>query len=165
MKRILGILTGLIILLSAHTLAFGEAERVIDFTLPDTTGRVVRLSDYQGQVVVLNFWATWCAACLEEIPSLKKFSQSYSSRGVRVIGISIDRKIETLRSFLKKQPLPYKVLHDPEGKVFVDLLTVQGLPATFIIDQDGEIREVLLGKVDFSGTGFRTMIDDILKRD
>jgi peroxiredoxin len=165
MNRVSGILIGLIILLSAHTLAFGEAERVIDFTLPDTTGREVRLSDYHGQVVVLNFWATWCAACLEEIPSLKKFSQSYSAKGVTVIGISIDRKIETLRSFLKKHPLPYQVLHDPEGQVFVDLLTVQGLPATFIIDQEGEIREVLLGKVDFSGTGFRTMVDEILQRE
>ncbi len=165
MYRISGILIGLIILLSAQTQAFGEADRVIDFTLPDTTGRAVRLSDYHGQVVVLNFWATWCAACLEEIPSLEKFYQSYASRGVAVIGISIDRNIETLRSFLQKHSIPYLVLHDPEGEVFVDLLTVQGLPATFIIDRDGEIREVLLGKVDFSGTGFRTMVDEILQRE
>ncbi|RMG02297.1 MAG: TlpA family protein disulfide reductase [Nitrospirae bacterium] len=152
-----------LLIISSNSNTFADRTSPLDFSLPDESGNSVRLSDFRGEVVVLNFWATWCVACLEEIPSLERFSEEYKAKDVRVLGISIDRDIEKLRSYLKRNPIKYKVLHDPQGKVFVDLLTVKGLPATYIIDPQGRVVEKITGKVDFDSDGFRDRVERYIK--
>lgn len=152
-----------LLIVSTNSYPFHDDSSPLDFTLPDERGNSVRLSEFRGEVVVLNFWATWCVACLEEIPSLERFSEEYKERGVRVIGISIDRDKDKLKSFLVRNPLNYRVLHDPQGKVFVDLLTVKGLPATYIIDPQGRVVERITGKIDFDSGSFRDILDKYIQ--
>ena len=124
---------------------FGAAE----MGLPDVHGRVHQLSDYRGQWVVLNFWATWCPPCLEEIPDLSLFHEAYKDKGALVIGVNFeDVATPDLMNFIHEQFIDYTVLRmepnadTPLGRVF-------GLPTTFIISPDGEVAKVHIGAVTF----------------
>src|SRR3970040_622051 len=75
-------------------------EMVPNFTLRDETGKVVALSEFRGQIVVLNFWATWCPPCIEEMPSLNRFAEKYQGKGIQVIGLSVDENAEAYEELL-----------------------------------------------------------------
>src|SRR3970040_1477469 len=81
-----------------RALALGDA--VPNFTLRNDDGGVVALADFRGKIVVLNFWATWCLPCIEEMPSLKRFAEKYADQGVQVIGVSLDEDPDAYREFL-----------------------------------------------------------------
>lgn len=129
-----------------------------DFSLSDLNGRMHRLSDYRGKVVVLNFWAAWCIACIEELPSLNTLHEQMKGRDVAVLGISIDRKEKAARETAYREKISYPVLLDRKGEVFVGKYTVTSLPATFIIDREGVVRDILKGRTDFTS---RSVIDRI----
>lgn len=127
-----------------------------DFSLPDLSGKVQTLSAYRGRIVVLNFWATWCTECLRELPSLKTFAGA--NRDVVVLGIASERDPDALRAFLASSPLPYPVVVDATGDVFVKKYLVRALPATIIVDRQGFIAERIFGAEDFQSRGFREKI-------
>ncbi len=138
-------------------------EKAPDFTLTSVDGTSYSLSKLRGKVVVLNFWATWCAPCLEEMPTLDSLYKRYRQRGLVVLGVSIDRKRETVEGFLEKNPVSYPILLDTKGEVFVDKYTVSGLPATYIIDGKGLIVDQYIGKRDFTSEDFLQFIEGLLK--
>ncbi len=110
-----------------------------DFALKDMKGKSVRLSDFRGKVVLLNFWATWCLPCRREMPSLERLYQSYRSRGLVVVAVSIDRASSAkVRAFAEEMDLSFPVLHDPD-----DLTSprygVIGIPYSFLISPAGRI--------------------------
>jgi thiol-disulfide isomerase/thioredoxin len=122
----------------------------VDLSLPDVHGHVHRLSDYRGQWVILNFWATWCPPCLEEIPDLLLFHEAYKSKGAVVIGVNFEELAKSeLISFIDEQFIDYPILlmepnaNTPLGKVF-------GLPTTFIVSPNGEVAKVHMGAVTFT---------------
>ncbi|MBI4684927.1 MAG: TlpA family protein disulfide reductase [Nitrospirae bacterium] len=139
------------------------AEKAFDFTLTDLNGTPHRLSDFQGKVVLVNFWASWCRECVIEMPSLNGFYAANKNKGIVVLGITIDRKIENVLDALRKTPVSYPVLLDSRGDVFVKKYTVLGLPTTIIIDREGNIQDRFIGRVDFSDKSLTEKIQSLLK--
>lgn len=108
-----------------------------DFTLKDASGQSVKLSDYKGKVVLLNFWATWCGPCTLEIPWFEQFEQEYKSRGFDVVGVSMDEDgWGAVKPFISEHKINYRILlgNDSVGQLYGG---VDSLPTTFIIDREG----------------------------
>ena len=120
-----------------------------DFTRNDLSGNPVHLADYHGKVVLLNFWATWCGPCLEEIPAFSRWQQQYGPAGLQVIGVSMDDDEKPVQHFLKKTPLAYPVVMGDSAlaKLYGGVL---GLPATYLVDAHGKIVAHYLGGADLS---------------
>jgi len=155
-------LAAVILLLMVPLAAAADMRPAPDFELPDLAGKVQKLSDYKGKVVVLNFWATWCPECQIEIPSLDAFAKQYGPRGAVVLSISMDKSESALRAFLAGTPVSYVVMMDPTGEVFVHKYFIRGLPATIIIDRHGMIAAKMLGAQEFQSPEFTKQIDDLL---
>lgn len=109
-----------------------------DFTLTDLNGESVRLSDLKGQVVLLNFWATWCGPCEAEMPAIEDRFTTLKGQGLVVLGINQDEEAETVQAFVDRLGLGFPILLDP-GAVVGELYRARGLPTTFIVDRDGQI--------------------------
>ena len=110
-----------------------------DFSKPDLDHREVRLAAYRGKVVLLNFWATWCAPCLAEVPRFVEWQRTLGERGLQVLGVSMDDDEAPVRAAYRKYGLNYPVVMGDEklGELYGGIL---GLPVTFLIDGDGRIR-------------------------
>ena len=116
-----------------------------DFTLPDLDGNQVDFSEYKGKVVFLNFWATWCEPCKEEMPSMQLLYDTFKRRSFVVVAVSVDSSsVEGVKKFVDKYGLTFPVLHDRRGKIKEKYKTT-GVPETFIIDQNGIIAEKVWG--------------------
>jgi peroxiredoxin len=118
----------------------------LDLTMKDMHGADVRLADYKGKVIVLNFWATWCGPCQTEIPDLVKTYAEYKDQGVVVLGVSIDDTAETLREYGAQKAMNYPslLLTDEVDEAYGPIL---GVPVTFFIGRDGRIARKHLGAV------------------
>ena len=116
-----------------------------DFTLQDANGSGVKLSDYRGKVVLLNFWATWCGPCTLEIPWFIQFEQQYKSRGFDVLGVSMDEEgWKAIKPYIQEHKINYRVLlgDDSVSQLYGG---VDSLPTTFIIDREGKVAYVHVG--------------------
>jgi len=110
-----------------------------DFTLSDAFGRAVKLSDFRGTVVLLNFWATWCVPCRAEVPSLVDFQQAYGDRGVQVIGVSVDEDgWKSVKPFIEARHVNYPVMIG-NADVARAFGGIESVPMTLIIDRSGRI--------------------------
>jgi cytochrome c biogenesis protein CcmG, thiol:disulfide interchange protein DsbE len=120
-----------------------------DFSLADLSGRTFRLSDYRGKVVVLDFWATWCDPCKQEIPHFIEMQSKYASQGLQVLGVSMDDDEAPVRQFQQQFKMNYPVaLGSPElADQYGGIL---GLPITFVIDRNGRIAARHVGATDVS---------------
>ncbi|GAB4168278.1 MAG: TlpA disulfide reductase family protein [Rhodocyclaceae bacterium] len=115
--------------------------------LPDASGRVFAMSDWQGKVIVANFWATWCPPCLREIPAFDRASRRYSKDGVQFVGISIDTA-DNVRQFAAREKIGYPLLIADTGVLGITSALgnrMQALPFTAIVDRAGVLRRVKLG--------------------
>ena len=118
-----------------------------DFMLTDAKGASIKLSDYKGRVVLLNFWATWCGPCKIEIPWFVEFQNKYKDRGLAVLGVSVDEDgWETVRPFIAAHHMNYRVAIATD-QVARRYGGIGSLPTTFIIDQEGKIAAVHIGLV------------------
>jgi thiol-disulfide isomerase/thioredoxin len=124
------------------------AKNVRKLSLHDLDGNKVRLSDYQGQIVVLNFWATWCGPCKEELPRLGQIAQQYADRHVAFVLASIDepKKLPVVRDYVAQQRVTLPVLVGASTDLLDQLSGTYVVPATLIIDQDGEIVRAINGE-------------------
>ncbi|MEO5573343.1 MAG: TlpA disulfide reductase family protein [Gammaproteobacteria bacterium] len=117
----------------------------VDFVLPDVDGKQYKLSDYRGKWVVVNYWATWCGPCLEEIPSLDEFHAKHKDQDAVVLGVNAeDIGIEKLRTFIDEHFMKYPVLRGDSGPES-PLGPIYGLPTTYLISPTGEIVTMHLG--------------------
>jgi cytochrome c biogenesis protein CcmG/thiol:disulfide interchange protein DsbE len=119
-----------------------------DWTLPDVDGKPVKLSNFSGKVVILNFWATWCPPCTEEIPTLVEIQKEYGGKGVVVVGVSVDDGgVAIVRSFLNQNRLNYPVVL--ASRLVTDIYDSTGaIPTTYLIDRNGKVAHVQLGEID-----------------
>lgn len=116
-----------------------------DFALVTLDGKTVRLSDYRGQVVFLNFWATWCPPCRNEMPSMEKLHKAMQGYNFVILAVSIDKKTTYhVKSFVNKKGYSFPVLHDITKEVAANY-GVSGIPTTLIVDKDGVIVSRILG--------------------
>jgi cytochrome c biogenesis protein CcmG/thiol:disulfide interchange protein DsbE len=129
-----------------HPVAIGEAAP--DFTLRTLTSTPISLRDFRRQVVVLNFWATWCAPCVEEAPGLERFAQQMRDQGVTVLGVSVDQDAEALQKFVAETRLSFRIARDPDQAVASRYGTFK-FPETYILDRDGKVAEKFIGAVDW----------------
>ena len=119
----------------------------VDFALKDSTGATVHLSDFRGKVVLLNFWATWCAPCKIEIPWFQEFQGKYKDRNFAVLGVSMDEDgWDSVRPYMAQHKFNYPVVvgNDAVGKLFGE---IDDLPTTFILDKDGHIVQKHVGLI------------------
>lgn len=121
-----------------------EARLAPDFTLEDLAGRHVRLSDSTGRIRLIDFWATWCAPCREEIPMLKELNALYRERGLEILAISDSTdSASAVREYATKQGIDYTNLLGTDD--VAQLYTVLGLPTAFLVDREGRVVETFVG--------------------
>jgi cytochrome c biogenesis protein CcmG, thiol:disulfide interchange protein DsbE len=119
-----------------------------DFTVQDAAQKVT-LSQFKGHVVVLNFWATWCPPCIEEMPSLVQMQQKMKEKGVTVLAVSVDADDGAYRRFLQDHDVNLLAVRDPDQKSN-QLYGTFKFPETYIIDRDGVVRRKFIGAVDWT---------------
>jgi|SRR6516164_2505374 peroxiredoxin len=132
-----------------------------DFTVKDIDGRKLTLSDYKGKVVLLNFWATWCAPCRTEIPHFVEMQNRFGLNGFQVIGISMDDDAKPVREFAQQFGLNYPVAVG-DDKLAESYGGVLGLPISFIIDREGRIYAKRIGAAD--AAVFDNEVIDLLRK-
>ncbi len=125
------------------------AQLAPNFEAQDLDGNVVRLSDFQGRPVILNFWATWCTSCEAEIPALEQVFQEREGEGLVVLGVDWgEGRVGAARAFLDRLGATYVSVMDPSGAIG-DRYRVRGLPVTLAIDKDGVIQELVGGELTY----------------
>lgn len=125
--------------------AIGVSQQAPEIALKDNSGKLVSLTGLKGNVVVVNFWATWCVGCVQELPELSNFHDKYQDSKVIVLGVTGDSPGE-VKSMARSVRISYPILFDPTGKAH-RLFEASPLPITFIIDRTGVIRKKLFGPV------------------
>ena len=115
-----------------------------DFTLNDLAAKPVTLSSFKGQIVLINFWATWCGPCRIEMPAIERRYAALEDQGFVVLAVDVDEPITDVGAFVHDLNLTFPVLLDP-GATVNDLYRVRGLPTTFIVDRDGMISQLHIG--------------------
>ncbi|HFE38035.1 MAG TPA: TlpA family protein disulfide reductase [Gammaproteobacteria bacterium] len=117
-----------------------------NFKLPSKDGGNISLADLKGNVVYVDFWASWCAPCRKSFPWMNEMHDKYASQGLKIIGISLDGTQKSANNFLKKVPASFMIAYDTEGTT-ADAYNVQVMPTSYLIDRQGNLL--------FSHKGFR----------
>jgi peroxiredoxin len=132
---------------SAEVAAPAARPPALDFRLQKATGEPAKLADYKGKVLLLDFWATWCTGCKQEIPWFMEFQTKYKSRGLTSLGVAMDEEgWPIVTPFLKQHPINYPiVVHD---EAFDKMFPITALPVTLLIDRDGRVADAHVGVVE-----------------
>ena len=136
-----------------------QLEAAPDFSLQTLDGRTVELSDYQGQVVLLNTWATWCPPCRAEMPDLEAYYREHQADGFVVLAVNSQESADTVAAYLEDHDFTFPVLLDTDG-VVMKRYGIHGLPTSFFIDRDGNVHGVWSGQL--SPARLRELVDPIL---
>jgi peroxiredoxin len=132
------------------------------FTVPSPAGRTLSLTDVKGGVVLLNFWATWCPPCREEMPSMERLYQRYRDRGFTVLALSIDRDLAAVPLFVEKSRLTFPIGLDSKMAV-AELYRVHALPTTIVIDRAGQIIAGAAGARDWDSPAAHAVVETLLR--
>ncbi len=152
-KSVIGVIIAVIIVIAVVIVVTGKSTfepvntgtEAHEFELPDMDGKMVKLSDFRGKVVFLNFWATWCKPCEEEMPSMQALYNTLPKDKFEIVAVSVDNEPrEVVKKFGEKFGLSFTILHDKRGKTKERYMTT-GVPETFILDQNGIVAEKVMG--------------------
>lgn len=136
-----------------------------NFYLRDLNNKLVRLSDFRGKVVLLNFWATWCPPCLKEMPSMEKLYQSHKDKGLEIVAVSVDTASKAkVRAFVEKLGLTFTILHDRDSLIS-RLYNNPGVPSSYLIDTQGKLTYRVLGEYDWFSEKAKSTIDKLIQAD
>ena len=125
------------------------------FDLPDPKGRPIRLDQFAGKVVYLDFWASWCGPCRQSFPWMNQMQEKYAAQGLVVLGVNLDAKSEDALTFLSATPIHFQTALDPKG-VTPKAYGVKGMPSSFLIGRNG--------KILFRHTGFKASQKEEIER-
>jgi len=117
-----------------------------DFTIKDQNGHPIKLSDYRGKVVFLNFWATWCGPCVEEAPDMERLNKRLKDRKFQMLTVAIDTDWKPVNEFYAKHGLTVPVFLDPGQQIARGLYKITGVPETFLIDANGHVVKHTFGE-------------------
>ena len=131
-----------------------------DFTVPTKDGRPFRLAEHRGKVVLINFWATWCPPCREEMPTLERLYEQSRREGLVVLAVSVDGDSQSVAPFVNEQRLTFAIGLDPNMTVSTTY-GVRGLPASFIIDRDGYLAAVALGPRTWDNAASKALVEGL----
>jgi thiol-disulfide isomerase/thioredoxin len=142
--------------------AAGSKTAAPDWQLSDVDGNPVKLSDFKGKVVILDFWATWCPPCRREIPGFVAIQKKYADKGFTVIGVSVDEQgPSVVKPFMRQLGMNYPVVMGTP-KIVVDYGGIEGIPTTFIIDRQGNVVTSFQGFTDQAT--FESVIGPLLEK-
>ena len=144
MTRVFSRLFALLLLAGAAQAAVTPSTPAPDFTLRSSNGPNLRLSEQRGQVVMVNFWATWCGPCREELPQLAKLHDKYRAAGLVLLGVNVDDDPRKAAELVTRLGLRFPVLLDTDKQVS-RRYDMSAMPATFLIDRDGVVRSIHRG--------------------
>lgn len=133
-----------------------------DFTLESRSGDNIRLEDHRGEVVMLNFWASWCGPCRQEMPLMDDIYSRYQDLGFTILAVNVDENRDEALRFLDKVPVSYPVLYDPESSVS-ELYEVPAMPTTVMIDRDGNARYIHYGYKPGYEAEYETQIRELVR--
>ena len=150
-------------LLDAMGMAKVPAKVAPNFTLSTVDGQQVSLEQYRGRVVFLNFWATWCIPCREEMPALEQLHQTYQSHALTILSIDLKESADQVKAFFQKHSLSFPALLDESGSVFRDYL-VAGMPTTYLIDRDGTLLARGVGGRDWTRAEAIELIKELIQK-
>jgi cytochrome c biogenesis protein CcmG, thiol:disulfide interchange protein DsbE len=142
---------------------FKDGQRGPAFSLLTLDGRRATLADYRDKLVILNFWATWCVPCTDEMPTLEVLWKAYRARGLVVVGVSVDRGAPRalLEPYLRNLALTFPILLDPDSTT-ATAWRVTGIPATFVVRPGGEVAGVAVGAREWHGEPMRALLEGLL---
>jgi peroxiredoxin len=146
MRRAVGslVLALMVGLFAAEAQAVGAGAMAPEIGLKDLAGRGVSIAALKGKVVLIDFWASWCAPCREELPVLNALYKKYQARGFEIVAVNQDQSPDKVRSFLSSMPLSFRVVHDG-GRAVAGRYAPAKMPSSFLIDRRGIVRHVQAG--------------------
>ncbi|MEE9492263.1 MAG: TlpA disulfide reductase family protein [Gammaproteobacteria bacterium] len=142
--------------------AFASNETAPDFTLKSNHGKNVKLSDLRGDVVMINFWATWCGPCRQEMPALEALYQEYQDLGFTILGVNVEEDSSKATSMIKDFGISFPVLFDTSSKAS-KLYDVSTMPSTVLVDRDGKIRYLHRGYKSGYEDSYQTQIRELIR--
>lgn len=165
------ILVGLVVVL-AGTLAWVVSttldDRIVrvgdpapEFKVVTEAGRTITPENFGGKLLVLNFWASWCMPCVQEVPSLEVFSRQFAPEGVVVLGVSVDKNEKLYRRFLDQFPVTFQIARDPSWDIAASFGTFQ-LPETYVIDRSGKVVQKVIAAQNWMNPEFVQSIKKLL---
>ncbi|MCP4598868.1 TlpA disulfide reductase family protein [Neptuniibacter sp.] len=146
------------------TLANSDSPYKLNFA--NVEGQQVSLSEYKGKVVLLNFWATWCPPCIEEMPSMQRLREQLDGKPFEIVAVNVGEDSAAVSSFLMElsSDLTFPILLDEEGKSFGEL-GLRALPTTILFDQNGEVVTKVLGARDWDSAESVQEIESVINKD
>ena len=132
--------------------------------LEDMEGQLHRLADYQGKVVLVNFWATWCEPCRAEMPSIDGLRSALDGKSFQVLAVNLAEPVSRIEKFMGTMPLRFPILRDRDGAV-AKAWKARLLPASFLIGRDGRIKYVAYGELDWTSAPVRARVEELLKEE
>jgi cytochrome c biogenesis protein CcmG/thiol:disulfide interchange protein DsbE len=139
----------------------GVGDTAPNFSITTTAGDTMTPRNFGGKVLVLNFWASWCAPCVEEAPSLNEFAKTFKDRGVVVLGVSVDRNDQLFENFVKRFHVSYPVARDPQQNLSYRYGTYK-IPESYIIDRNGTVVRKYAGLPERDGQAISWMDPELL---
>lgn len=144
LAKVTAAIAGVVLVHTAMASSLKVAEQAPDFTLKSLSGPNLRLEEYRGQVVLINFWASWCGPCRQEMPILDRLHQRYEDTGFAVLGVNVEGKVDPAQEIVDKTNVTFPVLID-EGQAVSELYDLEAMPSTVVVDRDGVVRYVHRG--------------------
>ena len=136
-------------------------DKAPDFLITTDDGKAIRLDSFRGKLLVLNFWATWCAGCIEEMPSLDAFQRQFADKGLVVLTVSVDRNEKIYRRYLDREKFSFVTARDPESGISANYGTFQ-FPETYIIDRNGNVVEKVISNQNWLDPDFVSRVRALL---
>jgi peroxiredoxin len=146
---------------SPRSTVIGEGDAAPDWNLRSVKGAPVSLSQLRGEIVFLNFWATWCAPCLEEMPSMERLYAQFEGRGLKMVAVSVDDDEVAVKNFLSENNITLPILLDPGGKVSRRYGTFK-YPETYLIDGRGVVAKKIVGPRNWDDRTLHGVIEALL---
>ena len=145
-------LAAVMVLLATTTIAATAETPAPDFTLKSNSGENIRLREFRGEVVLINFWASWCGPCRQEMPILSELHDKYQAMGFTVLGVNVEENSDAARKLLQDMPVNFPVLFDNDSSVSRQY-DVAAMPSTVLVDRNGNMR--------FLHKGYKSGLEDI----
>jgi peroxiredoxin len=154
--------TALAATLAVSSLVGASTSMAPSFTLPSSSGEVVTLDELKGQVVMINFWASWCGPCRQEMPLLEQMHKRYSALGFTLLGVNVESDTKDAEKWLQQVPVTFPVLFDKQNQVS-KLYDVNAMPSTVFIDRKGNVRYLHRGYKNGDESEYLNQIRALLK--
>ncbi len=150
-----------VIYLSIHERVVQVDDTAPDFSITAENGRTITRSNFGGKLLVLNFWASYCQPCIEELPSLDQFQRELANQGVVVLGVSIDKDAKAYQQFLRRYNVSFLTARDPDNKINAEYGTFK-IPETYLINRDGKVVGKIISSTNWTDERMVSYVKSLL---